>query len=167
MHPHKRCRIFIFCCHSECLIPLGFVKKWGFIPLGFIGKWGFIPLGFIKKKQPCFTTELHRIEKFMYTKINTPQRYALFTDYEIKKGEMFWKRRDLVSLPSLMTAKQLYSELTTWDAQSMLVNTIIANVPFEEYVEELIKFKFRNETLSEDLIKRTVKNFVEKVKRRE
>lgn len=67
----------------------------------------------------------------------------------------------------LMTAKQLYSELTTWDAQSMLANTIIANVPFEEYVEELIKFKFRNEELSEDLIKRAVKNFVEKVKRRE
>ena len=67
----------------------------------------------------------------------------------------------------LMTAKQLYSELTTWDAQSMLANTIIANVPFEEYVEELIKFKFRNETLSEDLIKRAVKNFVEKVKRKE
>ncbi len=56
---------------------------------------------------------------------------------------------------------------TMWDAQSMLANTIIANVPFEEYVEELIKFKFRNETLSEDLIKRAVNNFVEKVKRRE
>lgn len=56
-----------------------------------------------------------------------------------------------------MTAKQLYSELSTWDAPSMLFNTIIADVPFDEYVEELIKFKFRNEDLPEDLIKRAAK----------
>lgn len=65
--------------------------------------------------------------------------------------------KKVLSLPSLMTAKQLYSELTTWDTQSMLANTTLADVPFEEYVEELIKFKFRNETLSEDLIKKQLK----------
>ena len=117
-----------------------------------------------KKIQPCFTTELHQgFPKFL----RMLQRYALFLNCKIKREKCFGKRGNLVSLPSLMTAKQLYSELTTWDAQSMLANTIIANVPFEEYVEELIKFKFRNETLSEDLIKRAVKNLVEKVKRRE
>ena len=63
----------------------------------------------------------------------------------------------------LMTAKQLYSELSTWDVHYMLFNTVLAEVPFDEYVEELIKFKFRNEDLPEDLIKRAVKYMVKKV----
>lgn len=65
-----------------------------------------------------------------------------------------------------MTAKELYSELTTWDVKRMLANAIIGNVPFDEYIEELIKFKFRDGELPDNLVKRVVKNMIKEVKRR-
>lgn len=65
-----------------------------------------------------------------------------------------------------MTAKELYSELTTWNVKRMLANAIIGNVPFDEYIEELIKFKFRDGELPDNLVKRVVKNMIKEVKRR-